>query len=238
MRLAYLTDIHGNSIALQAVLAEIDAAHVDLIFCGGDLVGYGPFPNEVIALVRRRKIPLIMGNYDEGVGFDLPDCGCVYRDPTEADLGHQSLAWTQREVTPDNQAYLRELLGKVELAVGGKRLLLVHGSPRRINEYLFADRPEESLARLFTTEKADLILCGHTHLPYVRRIGDLMLINAGSVGKPKDGDPRAGYALVEMAEGAIRAEIRRVDYDVEQAAQAVLAAGLPSEFAAALRKAR
>ena len=238
MRFAYLTDIHGNITALEAVLTEIDAAQVDLVFCGGDLVGYGPFPNEVIALVRRRKIPVIMGNYDEGVGFALSDCGCAYRDPAQAELGHQSLAWTQREVTPDNQAYLRGLLTEARLAAGGKRLLLVHGSPRRINEYLFADRPEESLARLFTAEKADLILCGHTHLPYVRRIGDFMLINAGSVGKPKDGDPRAGYALVELADGAIQAEIRRVDYDAELAAEAILAGGLPSALATSLRVAK
>jgi len=238
MRLAFFSDIHGNRHALEAVLAEIDATGVDLLVCGGDLVGYGAFPDEVVEMLRNRKIPTIMGNYDDGVGFEKPECGCAYKDPAMAALGLESLAWTQRKVTAENKAYLRGLLGRLEFTAHGRKVLAVHGSPRKINEYLYADRPEDSLARLFASEGADIILCGHTHLPYVRKIGEGLLVNAGSIGKPKDGDPRAGYAMVTITENGVEAELRRVAYDVEAAARAVEESGLPREFAAMLREAR
>jgi predicted phosphodiesterase len=155
-----------------------------------------------------------------------------------AELGHRSLLWTQQEVTMENKAYLRGLLGRLELVAHGKRVLMVHGSPRRINEYLFEERPEESLARLFEAEQADIILCGHTHLPYVRKVDESVLVNAGSVGKPMDGDPRAGYVLAEIDEEGVKAEIHRVEYDVEAMARAIEATELPGEFAAAIRVAR
>lgn len=238
LRLAYFSDIHGNDLALKAVLRDINVNGVDLAVCGGDLVGYGAHPNEVVQLIRERKFPVVMGNYDDGVGYGRPECGCAYKDPTMAELGLASLVWTQLAVTPNNKAYLRGLLGRLELVAHGKMVLMVHGSPRRINEYLFEDRPEESLGCLFETERADIIPCGHTHLPYVRKVGKSVLANAGSVGKPKDGDPRAGYVLVEIGEDGVKAEIRRVEYDVEAAARAIEATELPSEFAASIREAR
>ncbi len=238
LRLAYFSDIHGNDLALKEMLRDIDSIGADLAVCGGDLVGYGAHPNEVIQLLRERKLPVIMGNYDDGVGYGRPECGCAYQDSRLAELGRRSLLWSQREVTEENKAYLRGLPGRLELVSHGRKVLMVHGSPRRINEYLFADRPEESLARLFEAERADVILCGHTHLPYVRKVGESMLINAGSVGKPKDCDPRAGYVLVAIAEEGVKAEIRRVAYDVEAAAKMIEATELPREFAAAIREAQ
>ena len=140
MRIAAFSDIHGNLHALQAVLADIDQQNVDRLFCLGDLVGYGAYPNEVIELIRARDIPTIMGNYDDGVGFDRDECGCAYTDPEMRRLGDLSLAWTKEHVTPENKAFLRSLLPNIRLNVDGKRLQLVHGSPRRINEYLYEDR--------------------------------------------------------------------------------------------------
>ncbi|MGE5530070.1 MAG: metallophosphoesterase family protein, partial [Patescibacteria group bacterium] len=127
---------------------------------------------------------------------------------------------------------------RLELVSQGKKVLMVHGSPRRINEYLFEDRPEESVARLFEAERVDIILCGHTHLLYMRKVGASLLVNAGSVGKPKDGDPRAGYVLVGIGEEGVKAEIRRVEYDVEAMVRAIEATELPGEFAMAIREAR
>jgi len=258
MKLALFSDIHGNLYALRAVLADIRARGVDMVFCGGDLVGYGSFPNEVISLIRENHIPTIMGNYDRGIGHDLDDCGCAYRDELSKALGKRSIAWTREKVTPENKAYLRNLPERISLKIGDYRILMVHGSPRKINEYLYADRPAASLLRMFEAEKVDIIICGHTHLPYVLKLkagagivagtapqksgesqtksGSVYtLVNSGSAGKPKDGDPRAGYVLMEFQDGGVDLEIIRVEYDVEAMARAVEQSGLPVEYAEMLR---
>lgn len=235
MKIAVFSDIHGNSVALEAVLKDIDSRNVDLVFCGGDLVGYGAFPNEVICLLRKYKILTIMGNYDDGVGFNKDDCGCAYTDPQMKELGQISLEWTKKRISFENRAFLRSLLERIQFTACGKKILIVHGSPRRINEYLYADRPEESVLRLFDDENVDIIICGHTHLPYTRVMDGKCLINAGSVGKPKDGDVRAAYTLIKLTEGSLETEVIRVNYDVERMAQAIESSGLPGEFAAALR---
>ena len=238
MRVAAFSDIHGNLHALQAVLADIAARGADRVVCLGDLVGYGAFPNEVIERIRTAGIPTLAGNYDDGVGFDREDCGCAYRTADERERGDRSLRWTRRVVTAVNKAWLRALPGELRFEGDGQRVLCVHGSPRRINEYLFEDRPEASLRRIVAAADAQAILVGHTHLPYHKVLDAAHLINVGSAGKPKDGDPRAGYALVETTD-RVSATFPRVAYDVEAAAGAIEAApGLPNAFAEALRTAR
>jgi putative phosphoesterase len=234
--LAAFSDVHGNQHALEAVLADIRGHAPDRIVCLGDLVGYGAFPNEVIETIRAAGIPTVAGNYDDGVGFDREECGCAYADPADVERGDRSLKWTQGQVTLENKGWLRSLPRELRLELGGKRILCLHGSPRRINEYLYADRPEHSLARMFAGLNADIILVGHTHLPYHRRVGEVDLVNVGSAGKPKDGDPRVVYALIEIGD-EVRATFPRVEYDVEAAARAVAATDLPREFAEALRRA-
>jgi len=259
MKIGVFSDIHGNIHALKEVLRDVKSRGVDMVFCGGDLVGYGAFPNEVIALLRQKHIPTVMGNYDEGIGHDSDDCGCAYRDDLSKELGKRSIAWTREKVTPYNKAYLRGLLQRISFEVYDKKVLLVHGSPRKINEYLFEDRPYASVIRMFDSEQVDVIVCGHTHLPYIKDIiveerweavegpgdgkvnrkkpgGRFILINSGSVGKPKDGDPRATYALVDFKEDGITYEIIRVPYDVEAMASAVEQSGLPVEYADMLRR--
>jgi putative phosphoesterase len=232
--IAAFSDIHSNKHALDAILADIGQRQPEHIVCLGDLVGYGAYPNEVIDSIRAAGIPTIAGNYDDGVGFDRDECGCAYVEPADAERGDRSLRWTQRVVTADNKAWLRSLPRELRFEVAGKRILCAHGSPRRINEYLYEDRPERSLTRMFADLAADVILIGHTHLPYHRRVGAVHLINVGSAGKPKDEDPRAAYALVAI-DGDVTAEFRRVSYDVEGAARAIEATDLPHEFAAQLR---
>jgi putative phosphoesterase len=232
-RIAIFSDLHGNSTATEAVLAAIDAERPEAAFCLGDLVGYGACPNETIALTRERGIPTIMGNYDDGVGFDRDDCGCAYKDKEEEARGQQSLLWTRHVTTTDNKAYLRTLLPEIRFEAEGKRFRLVHGSPRRMNEYLFADRDPRSLERIAQQADTDVLLFGHTHKPWVREIGGVLCINAGSVGKPKDGDPRAAWALLTVEAGEpVQVEIRRVPYDISGMAAAIRAAdGLPDHFA-------
>ncbi len=233
---AVFGDIHGNLPALEAVWADMDAQAVERRFCLGDLVGYGVQPNEVITFIRARVVPTLMGNYDEGVGHNRDDCGCAYKTPAARALGERSIAWSNKAVSEEHKRYLRNLPFSLTIQVGRLRVVLVHGSPRRINEYLYADRPESSLERLFDSIGAGVMVCGHTHLPYDRTLASgRRLINAGSVGKPKDGDPRAGYILLTPADEGIDVAFIRVPYAVERAAQAIEATTMPHEFAAMLR---
>lgn len=232
-RIAILSDLHGNRAATEAVLADIDRAQPDATYCLGDLVGYGAFPNETIDLIRDRGIPTIMGNYDDGVGFDRDDCGCAYKDTDERDRGQQSLMWTRSIVTDDRKASLRTFPAELRFETSGVRIRLVHGSPRRMNEYLFEDRDPASLARIARSAGCDVLLFGHTHIPWAKVIENVRMINTGSVGKPKDGDPRAGWILLTIDPGGnVTSEVRRVSYDIESMAAAIRAAdGLPDHFA-------
>lgn len=231
-------DIHANLPALEAVLRDIDARGLTNLYCLGDLVGYGTFPNEVVEIIRARHIPTLMGNYDQGVGHDSDDCGCAYKTPEARALGERSIAWTNAHTSAENKAFLRALPVQIPLTLGDLRVMLVHGSPRKVNEYLYADRPDASFERLLDLVSADVLMCGHTHLPYHKALpSGRHVINAGSVGKPKDGDPRAGYVVLRASGRDLRVEFARVAYDVEQAAQAIEATEMPREFAGMLRAA-
>lgn len=238
-QITVFSDIHANEPALEAVFADIEARGLTNLYCLGDLVGYGTSPNEVISAIRKRGIPTIMGNYDQGVGIDSDDCGCAYKTPEAKALGDRSIAWSNSHTTAENKAYLRQLARQIPLQLGELRVMLVHGSPRRVNEYLYEDRPESSLERLLDLAETDVLVCGHTHLPYHRVLSSgRQVVNAGSVGKPKDDDPRACY-LVLSAEGKnLAVDFIRVPYDVEQAAQAIEETDMPNEFAQMLRDGR
>jgi putative phosphoesterase len=228
MRIAIISDIHGNLPALEAVLVDVAKQHPDAVYCLGDLVGYGASPNEVSDRIRIEGMPTIMGNYDDGVGFDRDECGCAYRDPVERELGDRSLAWTKAQTTPFSKAFLRTLLKELRFEADGKRVLLVHGSPRKMNEYLFEDRPISSFQRLAASSNADIIAFGHTHKPYQRTVDGVLFVNAGSVGKPKDLDWRACWVMLDAGTVAFH----RVTYDVANAAAAIRATNLPHKFAA------
>jgi predicted phosphodiesterase len=236
---AVFSDVHGNLPALEAVLADIARRDLEDVLCLGDLVGYGPFSNEVAALVRDRGIPTLMGNYDKGIGFSTGDCGCVYTTDEQRREGAVSVAWTDQAVTTETRAYLRSLDDRFVLETPAGELLAVHGSPRRINEYLFEDRPESAMARMAEENPYRAILFGHTHVPYVRSVlraatGERTLfVNVGSAGRPKDGDWRVCYALVDPARlGAGRGGIDfvRVPYDHERLAAALAETGLTTSF--------
>jgi diadenosine tetraphosphatase ApaH/serine/threonine PP2A family protein phosphatase len=154
-------------------------------------------------------------------------------------MGKRSIAWTNTHTTGDNKAFLRTLVKKIPLQLGDLRVMLVHGSPRRINEYLFEDRPESSLERLLDMVESDVLVCGHTHLPYHRTLGSgRRVVNAGSVGKPKDNDPRACYVTLAATGKQLDVQFHRVAYDVEAAAQAIEASEMPHEYAQMLRVGR
>jgi putative phosphoesterase len=230
MRVAIFSDVHANLHALEAVWADIEAQKPDKVYCLGDLVGYGAFPNEVVEFIRDHAIPTVMGNYDEGVGFDLHDCGCVYRDPLKDKLGKQSLLWSRQNTSEANKEILRSLPMQIRLEERKPRLLLVHGSPRKMNEYLYEDRPLATFQRIEKIAGTDILLFGHTHLPYKKQVNGTLFVNTGSVGKPKDGDPRAGYVMLTLDHG-VKVDFRRVEYAVETAAEAIRSSTLPPYFA-------
>ena len=261
---AVFSDVHANLPALEAVLRDVDArlgrGEVDAVYCLGDLVGYATWPNEVVQAVQERGIPTIAGNYDEGVGLNSDDCGCAYVTDDDKARGAESIAYTNGAVSEATRRYLQGLPRHLRVSLAAPRqkaepveVLLVHGSPRRVNEYLFEDRPDDLLLKRMTEAGADVMLFGHTHTPYHKTLaaktedGQTVYrhaVNTDSVGKPKDGDPRACYALLTVdAElqktdaSYCRVEFVRVAYDVEEAARAVEASPLPNAFAQMLRDA-
>ncbi len=241
-RIIIFSDIHANLPALEAVLEDIDRKgyRADERYCLGDLVGYATFPNEVTRLIRELEIPCIMGNYDQGVGNSSDDCGCAYKDAHSEALGKVSIAWSNRHTTEENKTYLRSLPPQIPLQLGDLRVMLVHGSPRRINEYLYEDRPDAGLERLLDMVEADVLVCGHTHIPYHRVLpSGRHVINEGSVGKPKDGDPRACYVVLSAKGKELAVEFVRVPYAIERTAAAIEATQepdiMPHEYAAMLR---
>ena len=231
---AVITDVHANLPALQAALRRIDDLGIDHVYCGGDLVGYGPHPNEVCTLIAERQIPTIYGNYDYAIARDEEDCGCAYVTPHDRELGQQSVAWTLEHTNQGAKDFMRELPFDLHFALGDVSIHLVHGSPRKVNEYLFEDKPARLYERLAAAESDRVLAFGHTHKPWHRVVGGVHFINTGSVGRPKDGDWRAGYVIVDMAETA-RVDFVRVEYDVDRAAEAIAASELPGEFAEHLR---
>lgn len=255
MKIALFSDIHANLPALQAFFNDVEQRKPDALYCLGDLVGYNTWPNEVIHEIRKRGIPTIAGNYDFGIGRSSNDCGCSYKTDTEKANGSVSIAFTNEIVKEEERQYLRTLPAhiRIEFQLNNDTLslLLVHGSPRRINEYLFEDREEKSLLRILTDAGADVLCFGHTHKPYHRVLPAAQgeqphyrhAINIGSVGKPKDGDPRGGYVLLHIDENsnvldkdAVQVEFIRFDYDIEKAARAIENSPLPAAYAESLRK--
>jgi putative phosphoesterase len=226
-RVAVITDIHGNLAALEAALGRIDELGIERVYCGGDLVGYGPHPNEVCALIQARGIPTIYGNYDYAIARDLDDCGCAYVDRHDREIGQRSVEWTLANTGQAAKDFMRGLPFDLRLEVGSTSVHVVHGSPRKVNEYLFEDKPASLYDRLAAAEDADVLVFGHTHKPWVRELGGVSFVNCGSVGKPKDGDPRGAFAVLTETD----ATIERVPYDAGRVAAEVRAAGLPGELA-------
>ena len=230
---AVITDIHANLPALEATLSRIDQLGIARIYCGGDLVGYGPHPNEVCALIEQLGIPTIHGNYDYAISRDLEDCGCAYVHQRDRELGQQSVEWTLAHTHHSSKKFMRALPFDLRFSVGDTMVHLVHGSPRKVNEYLFEDKPARLYERLAGAEQDDLLVFGHTHQPWVREHGGVLFVNCGSVGKPKDGDPRAAFAVI----GTTGARIERADYDAAAVADELVTAGLPPAYAGKLRAA-
>ena len=245
MKLALLSDVHANLPALEGVLADLDArADVGAIYHLGDLVGYAPWPNEVVALLRARGIAGVSGNYDSTVATHYKHCGCKYEDPLQEELSHLSYAWTLEHTSAESKRFLASLPFRLDVRplgghVGGPRVILVHGNPVLNTVYWTEDRPDSfalQMAELAGAQAGDVIAFGHTHKPWHKEIAGIHFVNTGSVGRPKDGDPRAGYVLLDVsADQDLHVEFVRIPYDIERACEAIVHSTLPDDFADYLR---
>lgn len=240
MLYALISDVHANLPALEAVLADIDTRpDVDAVHHLGDLVGYSPWPNEVVSLLRDRNVTGVAGNYDSTVAVDYPHCGCRYDDPRQEAFAHASYSWTCAHVSPETKKWLGQLPFRMDLRplgghCSGPRLVLIHGNPVLNTVYWTEDRSDDfcrKMTRQLGAKAGDVVAFGHTHKPWTRVVDDVRFVNAGSVGRPKDGDWRAGYVLLELGAGEPEARIVRVEYDLARVTSAVCASELPDAFA-------
>jgi predicted phosphodiesterase len=243
-RYALISDIHANLPALEAVLEHIRGqSGVNATFHLGDLVGYAAWPNETVELLRESRIFGVAGNYDSTVATDYKHCGCKYEDPRQEELSHLSYGWTREHVSPATKDFLAALPFRIDLLprgghISGPRVVLVHGTPTLNTLYWTEDRPDDfclKMAGHAGAKVGDVIAFGHTHLPWHREVNGIHFVNTGSVGRPKDGDWRAGYVLLDLNGSAVDLQFMRVPYDLDRAVRGILASGLPHDFADYLR---
>jgi predicted phosphodiesterase len=244
MRYALVSDIHANLPALDAVLADIAAQPgIDATYHLGDLVGYAPWPDEVVRRVQDARIAGVAGNYDSTVATDYQHCGCRYEDAEQERLSHLSYQWTRARVSAETKRVLAALPFRIDLLPdgghrAGPRVILVHGTPTLNTLYWTEDRDDAFCLRMaaHAGAKAGDVLCfGHTHKPWHREIQGIHFVNTGSVGRPKDGDWRAGYVVLEVDGGQVVVGFRRLEYDLARAMEAIRASELPDAFAEYLR---
>jgi predicted phosphodiesterase len=244
VRIALFSDIHANLPALDAVLADVDRrGGVDAEYHAGDLVGYSTSPNEVVARLAERRIAGVAGNYDSTVATDYDHCGCRSESARQEELAHVSYEYTRRTVTDGTKRALGALPFSLDVRplgghASGPRLVIVHGTPTLNTVYWTADRSDDFCRKMSAVaglKAGDVIAFGHTHRPWTRTVDGIHFVNTGSVGRPKDGDWRAGYTLLELGRDAPSATHVRVEYDIDATIAGVRAAGLPEDFAAFLR---
>lgn len=247
MKIAVMSCIHGNYEALDAVLLDIDQQKTEKIFCVGDLVGYGPHPNAVVAQIRALDIPTCVGCWDEDIVEGLNACDCSYPSLLAEKRGIQAHEWTNKEINPEN----REFLANLPYSFKEGNLAFVHGSPHSNHEYLLPQLDAfVALERVISTD-ADVLFCGHTHVPYARTLdgGQLkihvdrgektqeisftsplkQIVNVGSVGEPRHGRPNATYVIYDTDIQEVK--LREVPYDYQKTCAAIIEKGLPAIFA-------
>ena len=234
-RFAIFSDIHANLPALNAVLADIDRHGITHMYCLGDVVDFAPWPNEVIALLRERQIPVLRGNHDQRVACNEPVTPMAKHSLEERDARVDAIALSKRMITADNRRWLRSLPDSILLELP-LRILLVHASPRSLSEYLYGDTPTDTLLAFPQLQNVDALICGHTHFAHVRTIETaagrpLLFANPGAVGRIKPGQPPASWLSGEVREGELSLTIKTVNYDVLQVANAIRQSDVPDFYA-------
>lgn len=238
MRLAVFGDIHGNIEALKVAYNEALRHSPDRLFHLGDLGGYAPFVNEVVDFLIEHEIEGVQGNYDEAVAFDKEHCGCKYEDPLQAEMATLGFNWTKAHTSEKSKQYMKSLPFEIRLDVDGKKVAIFHATPKKNNLYWYEEREDKFFKEMSDKIDADLLIYGHTHRPYRKDLFGKVFINAGSVGRPKDGDNRTCVAIVDISKDRVNTDFVRLSYDIEKVASAIVTSGLPPYFAETLKRAR
>ncbi len=213
MKIAIISDIHSNKYALNSALEKIEEDNVDFIICTGDLVGYMNYPNEVIDTIRKNKIATIKGNHDKKVGESLKISDDEMNKYDVKEITEKaSIKYTNFVISDENRIYINSLADKFTFECGDKKIIAVHGSIDKIDEYIFED--DEIFENIYNKLDCDILISGHTHKPYFKKFKDKWFINSGSVGKPKTGKQHGTYAVLEIAE-EIKCDIKEFSYDID-----------------------
>jgi putative phosphoesterase len=236
LKLAILGDIHGNLPALQVAYDTALEAKAEKIYHLGDLGGYAPFVNEVVDFLIEHKIEGVQGNYDEAVAFDKEHCGCKYENDFQAEMAHLSFEWTKKHVTEKSKNYMKNLPFQLSLEIEGKKVKIFHATPTKNNLYWYEERPDNFFLLMADKAQADIMIYGHTHIPYFKQLNGKYFINAGSVGKPKDKDPRICVCLIDLNQDNIKLTFIRKEYDIKFVCKEIINSGLPYYFAEKLMK--
>ncbi len=226
MKIAVISDIHSNLYALESVIKDIKRNNISDIYCTGDLVGYGTRPNEVIKLMQENNVKTIMGNHDLEM-LKIQDNKYENFDMKK---------WTHSLLTIESLVYIATLKDRMEFMLNDKKVALVHGSPLGISDYLRKDELDKQIG-IANEMESDILIFGHTHDFYVKEFNNKILINAGSVGRPKDGIPKAGYIILEV-ENEIKVEYVRIEYDKEKLVDEIKKSPLPDEYAKVIMTAK
>ncbi len=237
-RIGVFGGVYSNHHALRTVLADAASQGVEKLFCLGDIGGFGPHPDRSAELLRQHEISTIQGNYDDSVGNALDDCQCGYTDPRDNAFAQISYDYTLSNTDPQHRAWMRDLPMHLRLRLGGQDVLLAHGSPRQVNEFLWeSTTPDSFIERLLGEHQTDLLLLTHTGLHWNRLLPQAPgrgLVNVGAIGRPaNDGDTAVWYSVLTWTGdvGApVSVEARRVEYDHETLASEMRAERLPDEF--------
>jgi putative phosphoesterase len=229
MKVALISDVHANLPALEAVLAHARQQGAESIWNAGDLVAYGPFPDEVVKQIRQEGAHSTLGRYDQRVlRYKKKRAGWRKSKRLEEYL---AIKWAYGQLSKKSRKYLRFLSRELRIKARGKRFLLTHANPGSGKRSLTVATPEKRLRQIAREAKADVIVCGHSHQPFVKQVDSVWFINPGSVGLPRDGDPRASYTLLQLLQDEIAVQHFRIEYDVEQTATACREHKLPESFA-------
>jgi predicted phosphodiesterase len=236
-RIAVFGGVYNNSLALQATLEDARRRAVDAVFCLGDLGGFGPHPDRVYPLLRDARVMVLQGNYDESLASGRTDCGCGYTDPRDNHFARISYEYTFSRTSAENRAWLGTLPRHRRVQLGEHRLLMCHGSPRVINEFLWESSTPTGLLRTFLREAgADVLLCTHTGIKWHRALGDgAHGVNVGVIGRPEnDGTTNVWYSIIS-ATPELEVEFVPVRYDAETLAREMETENLPAEFVETIR---
>jgi putative phosphoesterase len=235
MKIAIIADIHANWPALKAVWKDIQKQKVDCILHLGDFIGYSPFPNEVVDKIRRENIFSIVGNYDLKVlEFHKKKKSWKKKHPAK----FFSFEWTDKILSSVNRKYLASLKSKKAIQLEGLKFLLVHGSPEGIDDPLDLDTPQSRLEWLAGNVKEDVVLCGHTHIFFVRKARGVTFINPGSIGRPFDGNWKTSYAVLEIKGKRLKVLNRRLVYEIAQVERKMKKEKFPEEIFQSIIKGR